>query len=57
MLSEEVIEKVSERLVNRIEQGNEYVLKKNRRKCQKNRHFFSYIFTRIGTSFKVWWRL
>lgn len=28
MLSEEVIERVSERLVNRIEQGNEYVLKK-----------------------------
>ena len=28
MLSDEVIEKVSERLVNRIEQGNEYVLKK-----------------------------
>lgn len=28
MLSEEVIERVSERLVNRIEQGNEYVLNK-----------------------------
>lgn len=28
MLSDEVIEKVTERLVNRIEQGNEYVLKK-----------------------------
>ena len=28
MLSEEVIDRVVERLVNRIEQGNEYVLKR-----------------------------